>query len=113
MTKKDPEKKRIIGHRKNILACVILLIPGVLALIGFNLLLLYSATNSFLAFLVEALSQYVFFINCGLIFYVGLIGIYLAFVVSDYRSFKRKLKLNLKIFIKREDVQHALQNYSS
>lgn len=97
MTKKDPEKKKIIGHRKFILASIILFIPSLLALIGFNLLLLFSATNSFLALLVEVLGQYVLLINCFLIFSVCFVGLFLALGISNYRSFKRKINAHQQI----------------
>ena len=101
MVKKDyekrKEKKKIIRYRKGILSSGVLLTLSSLALIGFNLLLLYSATNSFLAFLIEELSLYVIVINYFLMFFVGFFGLFLALTVSNYRSFKRKINARQQI----------------
>jgi hypothetical protein len=94
MTKKKNEyddyykKKR--GVRNLVIACLVFLIPGVLALIGFNALLIFAATNIFLAFLVEALQSYVVLINIGLIFFNGFIGLFLGLAIWDLKSHKKK-----------------------
>jgi len=85
------EKKEKRGYLKFIVAFAIALTLGLLALIGFNTLLLYSTTNIFLVLIVEALEQYAFFINCGLIFFVGFCGFFLALEASNYRTFKKRV----------------------
>ena len=85
-------KKNKKGYRNLIIAGLILFIPAVLGLIGFNILLLYSTTNIFLAFLVETFEQYVWIINLGLIFVVGFSGLFLALGVSGLKSYKKKVK---------------------
>jgi len=66
-------------------------IPCVLALIGFNVLLLYSTTNFFLALLVAAFGQYVFFINFFLITFGSLMGLSVALATRGLISTKRKM----------------------
>jgi hypothetical protein len=98
MTKKDydlrKEKRKIIKYRWGILWSVIFLTLGLLGLIGFNALLLYSTTNAILRFLAEALALYAIFINCFLIFFVSFIGLFLGVEISEYRSFKKKIEVH-------------------
>ena len=96
-------KKKKIGYRKGILASIIVLIPGVLALICFNALLLFSSTNFFLNLLIEEIDPYVWIINAGLITFVGVIGLFLALEVSNFKSFNRKM-------IKRDKVGFPKEN---
>jgi len=88
-SKKVKRERR--GYINNILAYLILLIPGLVALIGLNVFLFYSTTNIIISRIVEELNQFVFLINFGLIFYVGFLGLLLALEVSNFRYFKRKI----------------------
>lgn len=86
------EKKERRGYITFIIAGVIALTLGLLALIGFNALLISSTTNIFLVLLVEALEQYEFWINCGLLLFVSLCVLFLALEASNYRSFEKRVK---------------------
>lgn len=92
-----------------ILAAIIVLISGLLALIGFNVLLLYSTSNFLLVFLFEALGPYAILINCFLIFFAGFGGLFLALGVSDYRSFKRKIDARQQIIRARLDLEYETE----
>ena len=87
------EKKERRGYLKLIIASAIALTLGLLALIGFNALLVYSTANFFLVLLVEALEQYVFLINFGLSIFVFFCGLFLALELSNYRTFKKRVIL--------------------
>ncbi len=66
-------------------------IPCVLALIGFNVLLIYPTTNSFLTLIVAVLGQFAFFINFFLITFGSLMGLSVALTTRGLISTKRKL----------------------
>lgn len=83
------EKKKM--YRNHFIVYLLTFIPCVLALIGFNVFLLFSASNLFLAFLVEALGDYVLFINFFLIIFDSLIGLFLTHALRGYISTKKNI----------------------
>ena len=95
-------KKRIYGdyslleekrkrYRNHLIVYLLVFIPCILALIGFNVLLLYASTNFFLAILVAAFGQYVFFINFFLIVFDSLMGLFVILSTRGFISTKRKM----------------------
>ena len=83
------EKKN--RYRNHFIVYLLTFIPCVLALIGFNVLLLFSASNPFLAFLVEALGGYVLYINLFLIIFDSLIGLFLTLALRGFMSTKKSI----------------------
>ncbi len=95
-------KKRIYGdyslleekrkrYRNHLIVYLLVFIPCVLALIGFNVLLLYASTNFFLALLVAVFGQYVFLINFFLIVFDSLLGLFVILSTRGFISTKRKI----------------------
>ncbi len=85
------EKKRK-RYRNNLIVYLLAFIPCVLALIGFNLLLLYPTTNFFLALIVAVLGQFAFSINVALIGFGSLMGLAVALTTRGYITTKRRIK---------------------
>jgi len=84
----EEKRKR---YRNHLIVYLLVFIPCVLALIGFNALLLYSTANFFLAILVAAFGQFVFFINFFLIGFDSLLGLFVALATRGFISTKRKM----------------------
>ena len=78
-------------YRNHFIAYVITFIPCILALIGFNLLLVYPSFNPFLTLLLATIWDYVFFINGFLIMFDSLIGLFLVHALRGFIITKRKL----------------------
>lgn len=78
-------------YRNHLIVYLLVFIPCVLALIGFNALLFYSTSNFFLALLVAALWQYVFSVNFFLILFDSLLGLSVALATRGLISTKRKI----------------------
>lgn len=84
----EEKRKR---YRNNLIICLLAFIPCVLALIGFNVLLLYPTTNVFLALIVAMLGRFALFINLFLITFGSLMGLVVALNTKGLVSTKRKL----------------------
>ena len=84
------EKKK--RYRNHLIVYLLTFIPCVLALIGFNVLLLYAASNIFLAILVAALGGYVFYINFFLIVFDSLVGLFVILAMRGFKSTKGKIQ---------------------
>lgn len=84
----DEKRKR---YRNHLIIYLLTFVPCLLALIGFNMLLLYSTANLFLAILVAAIGQYAFFINSFLIMFDSLLGLFVILATRGLISTKRRM----------------------
>ena len=85
----DEKRKR---YRNHLIVYLLVFIPCVLALIGFNLLLIYPPTNFLLALLAAVFEHFMFFINFFLIMFGSLMGLSVILATRGFISTKRKMK---------------------